>query len=76
MAAPRLIVSNFVNFFAAVRATRIYIDHSITGRPLVWDKTTHTYPIKFHRDTAPVEGNRRGIADLAPVTQDTQWAPQ
>jgi adsorption protein B len=76
MAAPRLIVSNFVNFFAAVRATRIYIDHRITGRPLVWDKTTHTYPIKFHGGTPPADGNRRGIADLEPSTQDPQWAPQ
>jgi adsorption protein B len=76
MAAPRLIVSNFVNFFAAVRATRIYLDHSITGRPLVWDKTAHTYPIKVHRDTPPADGDRRGIADLSPTAQDPQWAPQ
>jgi adsorption protein B len=76
MAAPRLIVSNFVNFFAAVRATRIYLDHSITGRPLVWDKTAHTYPIKFHRDTPPAGADRPGIAGLSPTAQDPQWARQ
>ena len=47
MSAPRLIVACFVNFFATVRATRIYFGHIITGRPLVWDKTAHSYPFEF-----------------------------
>jgi adsorption protein B len=50
VAAPRLIVANFVNFFAAVRATHIYFAHVITGKPLVWDKTAHSYPIKLQRN--------------------------
>lgn len=65
MAAPRLVVSNFVNFFAAVRATRIYLGHCLTGKPLMWDKTAHSYPIELrahaqlrphtppHRDDGP-----------------------
>jgi adsorption protein B len=47
MSVPRLIVANFVNFFAAVRATRSYLGHIVIGKPLVWDKTSHSYPIKF-----------------------------
>jgi adsorption protein B len=47
MAAPRLIVANFVNFFATCRAIRIYVHHRVTGAPLVWDKTTHSYPFKL-----------------------------
>ncbi len=47
MSAPRLIVANFVNFFASARATRIYVHHRLTGTPLVWDKTTHSYPFKL-----------------------------
>ena len=43
----RLIVANFVNFFASARATRIYVHHRLTGTPLVWDKTTHSYPFKL-----------------------------
>jgi adsorption protein B len=45
MSAPRLIVANFVNFFAAVRATQIYVTHRVSGKALVWDKTSHSYPV-------------------------------
>jgi adsorption protein B len=45
MAAPRLIVGNFVNFFATWRAIRIYAGHRFSGTALVWDKTSHSYPI-------------------------------
>jgi bacteriophage N4 adsorption protein B len=51
VAAPRLIVANFVNFFAAIRATHIYFSHVMTGKPLVWDKTAHSYPIKFQHQS-------------------------
>ena len=47
MAAPRLIVSNFINFFASVRAVRIYVWHRVSGKKLVWDKTAHSYPFKL-----------------------------
>ena len=45
MSVPRLAVSNFVNFFATARAVRIYGMHLITGKALVWDKTSHSYPV-------------------------------
>lgn len=45
MSAPRLIVGNFVNFFATWRAVRIYVSHRYSGKPLVWDKTSHSYPV-------------------------------
>ena len=45
MSAPRLIVANFVNFLAAIRATHIYATHKLTGKALVWDKTSHSYPM-------------------------------
>ncbi len=47
MAAPRLIVGNFVNFFATWRAVRVYARHRLSGKPLVWDKTSHSYPIRM-----------------------------
>ena len=53
MSAPRLIVANFVNFFAVVRASHIYVTHRITGIPLVWDKTTHSYPVKMRSAPPP-----------------------
>lgn len=65
MSAPRLIVANFVNFFASVRAIRIYLDHIITGKPLVWDKTAHSYPIKLRRDAELAREGSRVIDNMA-----------
>lgn len=45
MAGPRMIVSNFLNFFAMLRASYVYAQHKIIKKPLVWDKTHHVYPI-------------------------------
>jgi adsorption protein B len=53
MAAPRLVVGNFVNFFATWRAIRIYAGHRFSGTPLVWDKTSHSYPIHMGDVTLP-----------------------
>jgi adsorption protein B len=58
MSAPRLIVASFVNFFATMRATRIYLHHRATGKPLVWDKTAHAYPFSIG-DDGSVEGEPR-----------------
>jgi len=52
MSAPRLIVASFVNFFATIRATRIYFSHLVTGKALVWDKTPHSYPFEIRDDGA------------------------
>ncbi|MBR0994291.1 glycosyl transferase family protein [Bradyrhizobium japonicum] len=57
MSAPRLIVGNFVNFFATWRAVRVYTSHRFSGRPLVWDKTSHSYPIKMGELELPVSEN-------------------
>jgi bacteriophage N4 adsorption protein B len=45
MAGPRMVVSNILNFFATMRASYIFARHKLTGRPIVWDKTFHIYPI-------------------------------
>ncbi|WP_051160713.1 glycosyl transferase family protein [Bradyrhizobium japonicum] len=55
MSAPRLIVGNFVNFFATWRAVRIYVGHRISGKPLVWDKTSHSYPVQIGELELPSE---------------------
>jgi bacteriophage N4 adsorption protein B len=44
LAIPRMIVSNFINFFAVARAWRLYLGHVFLGRRIVWDKTMHEYP--------------------------------
>lgn len=65
MSAPRLIVASFVNFFATVRATRVYSGHRVTGKPLVWDKTDHSYPFEFSDDGVVVSdgsGRKRPVA--------------
>jgi len=65
MSAPRLIVANFVNFFASVRATRVFLGHKISKKPLVWDKTSHSYPIKFRRDAQLARESSRVIGNMA-----------
>ncbi|WIJ24248.1 glycosyl transferase family protein [Devosia sp. RR2S18] len=44
MAGPRMVVSNLLNFFALARAISVFARHKLTGAPIVWDKTTHSYP--------------------------------
>jgi len=40
----RIVVSNLISFGAFWRASRQWIGHLITGRPIAWDKTQHAYP--------------------------------
>lgn len=40
----RIIVSNLISFGAFWRASRQYLVHMVTGRPIAWDKTQHAYP--------------------------------
>lgn len=72
MAAPRLVVANFVNFFASCRAIHIYVRHRMTGEALVWDKTTHSYPFKLH-PIAPFNAKDQ-FSHPRPVTSDRQVA--
>ena len=44
LAGPRMMVSNLLNFFAALRAIYMFADHRFSGRPIVWDKTQHVLP--------------------------------
>ena len=44
LSIPRILVGNAVNCAAALRAWHQYAVHRLTGTPLAWDKTTHTYP--------------------------------
>jgi adsorption protein B len=65
MSTPRLVVANFVNFFASVHAVQIFLSHKISGKPLVWDKTAHSYPIKFKRDAELARQGSRLIDNVA-----------
>ncbi len=40
----RIVVSNFISFFASFRAARQYFVSRMTGARLTWDKTSHNYP--------------------------------
>ncbi|VWC73701.1 general secretion pathway protein E [Burkholderia aenigmatica] len=44
LSIPRLVVNNFINFFAVCRAWRLFITSALTGEPIGWDKTKHSYP--------------------------------
>ncbi|KIX64487.1 bacteriophage receptor protein NfrB [Burkholderia pseudomallei] len=43
LSIPRMFVNNLINFYAVCRAWRIYIGHLASGKPIAWDKTSHTY---------------------------------
>lgn len=43
MAIPRTILANYIAILAARRAIFLYI-RSLLGKPLVWDKTQHSFP--------------------------------
>jgi adsorption protein B len=54
LSIPRLVVNNFINFFAVCRAWRLFIVATVTGQTISWDKTNHVYPSRedlglFHR---------------------------
>jgi hypothetical protein len=70
MAALRLVVGNFVNFFATWRAVRVYLSHRISGTPLVWDKTSHSYPIHMGDLTLP-HASAAVTSDAAGVARNT-----
>lgn len=55
----RLIWANVINFFATMRAIRIYFHHLATGVPVAWDKTDHAYPSEEE-----LVGYRRRLGDL------------
>lgn len=40
----RIVTSNLISFGAFWRASRQWISHLMTGRPIAWDKTQHAYP--------------------------------
>ena len=44
LVVPRVIVCNFINFFATVRAIRRYTASRFSGKPLTWEKTDHLFP--------------------------------
>ena len=44
LAIPRVVVCNFINFFATVRAVNRFFGAMIKGKPLTWEKTDHQYP--------------------------------
>lgn len=59
LAIPRILVSNLVNFAAAVRAWRQYAGHRLSGRALAWDKTAHAYPT-----SADMQPFRRRLGEI------------
>jgi bacteriophage N4 adsorption protein B len=44
LSVPRTIWGNVINFFATVRAVRLYWRYVTTGKLIAWDKTAHVYP--------------------------------
>jgi hypothetical protein len=39
-----MLVSNLLNFYAALRAVEIFVRHLRSGDSIAWDKTSHKVP--------------------------------
>jgi adsorption protein B len=44
VSVPRLVWGNFINFFATMRALRIFAASKRSGKTITWDKTAHVFP--------------------------------
>ncbi|MFA7159938.1 MAG: glycosyl transferase family protein [Kiritimatiellia bacterium] len=66
LSVPRLVVGNWVNFWATVQAIRRYISSRLSGKAPEWVKTAHAYPTEdqlklFHRKLGDLLLERRLI---------------
>lgn len=43
LSVPRMMIGSVLNCLAACSAWRVFLAHRITGKPLVWDETTHPF---------------------------------
>ena len=59
MSLPRMIVNNVINFFATMRAWKLFVSHVILGQRIAWDKTDHVYP-----SINQLRESRRRLGDL------------
>ncbi len=59
MSVPRVVVGNFVNFAAIMRAWKLYLGHLMFGNRIVWDKTMHDFP-----ENEVVENRRQRLGEL------------
>lgn len=59
LSLPRLVVNNFINFVATVRAWKMFVSHLLTGQRIAWDKTDHAYPSEEQ-----LRSFRRRLGDL------------
>jgi len=59
LSVPRQLWGHVINFLAGARALGIFIHHKVTGRPIGWDKTSHSFPTPA--ELAPF---RRRLGDL------------
>jgi len=59
LSVPRFFVSNLINFASTCRAISQYVMHKLTGEPLRWLKTEHSFP-----DAEILRTYRRRLGDL------------
>jgi adsorption protein B len=53
LSVPRLVLGNFIGIFATARAVAQFARHRVTGKPLRWLKTAHTFPTKPEEVSCP-----------------------
>jgi adsorption protein B len=64
LAIPRQVWGNFINFGAALRALWLFTASAVTGKPIAWGKTDHTFPTDSEiQSLAPALLSRVGECD-------------
>jgi adsorption protein B len=53
LSVPRLVLGNVIGIFATARAVVQFVRHRITGKPLRWLKTAHTFPTERRSHVQP-----------------------
>jgi adsorption protein B len=56
---PRFLWGNVINYFATIRALRLYFRYLRTGKLIAWEKTDHVYPSE-----EDLRSYRRKLGDL------------
>lgn len=59
LSLPRIVWGNVINFLAVARAAYLFALTNLTGRKLVWAKTSHAFPTE-----AQLLGYKRKLGDL------------
>ena len=88
LAIPRQVWGNFINFGAALRAISVFTSSALTGKPIAWGKTDHTFPteneiasmasgaLSHRRGLQTLSGRARRVGVIGVIVAGSMLCPQ